>query len=99
MALVPCFEPVCASCPIVPACGLRGALYEARQAFLSALDRYTVADVVARREELRGLLALPAPVPRPDRAAPTGPPESDRPDRAVRIGPAGPSDPRGTARG
>ena len=24
MALVPCFEPICAPCPIVPACGLKG---------------------------------------------------------------------------
>lgn len=73
MALVPCFEPVCAPCPIVPACGLRGALYEARQAFFSVLDRYTVADVVARREELRGLLGLPAGAP-----APAGPGPADR---------------------
>ena len=72
MALVPCFEPLCAPCPIVPACGLRGALHEARQAFLAVLDRHSVADVVARREELRALLAIPAQAPapaRPGRAA------------------------------
>ncbi len=60
MALVPCFEPLCAPCPIVPACGLRGALHEARQAFLAALDRYTLADLVGRRTELQGLLSVPA---------------------------------------
>jgi Rrf2 family nitric oxide-sensitive transcriptional repressor len=56
MALVPCFEPGAASCPIVPACGLRGALHEARQAFLAVLDRYSLADLVQRRTELAALL-------------------------------------------
>ena len=56
MALVPCFEPVQAPCPIAPACGLRGALYEARQAFLAVLDRYSLADLVQRRVELGALL-------------------------------------------
>ena len=56
MALVPCFEPVQAPCSIAPACGLRGALYEARQAFLAVLDRYSLADLVQRRSELRALL-------------------------------------------
>src|SRR3954451_16025217 len=51
MALVPCFGPVHAPCPITPACGLRGALHEAQQAFLAALDRHNVGDLVARREE------------------------------------------------
>jgi len=40
----------------VPACGLRGALYEAREAFLAVLDRYSVADLVQRRVELAALL-------------------------------------------
>ena len=52
MALVSCFEPLHAPCPIVSACGLRGALQEARQAFLTVLDRYCLADLVARRAEL-----------------------------------------------
>ena len=56
MALVPCFEPVHDACPIAPACGLRGALYEARQAFLAVLDRYSVADLVKRRGEIAALL-------------------------------------------
>lgn len=56
MALVPCFGPVHGSCPIVPACGLRGALHEARQAFLAVLDRYSLDDLVQRRAELAGLL-------------------------------------------
>jgi Rrf2 family transcriptional regulator, nitric oxide-sensitive transcriptional repressor len=59
MALVPCFEPVCASCPIVPACGLRGALHQARSAFLQVLDRYTLADLVGDTTELQSLLGIP----------------------------------------
>jgi Rrf2 family nitric oxide-sensitive transcriptional repressor len=62
-ALVPCFEPVLAACPIAPACGLRGALDEARQAFLAVLDRYTLADLVRRPGELRRLLAVNAVSP------------------------------------
>ena len=58
MALVPCFEPVCAYCPIVPACGLRGALHEAHMAFLTVLDRYSLSDLVGRSGEIRGLLGI-----------------------------------------
>lgn len=60
MALVPCFGPVHAPCPITPACGLRGALYEAQQAFLAVLDRHTLADLVRRREELGPMLGVRA---------------------------------------
>lgn len=56
MALVPCFEPVHAPCPITPACGLRRVLHEARQAFMTVLDRYSLADLVQRRVELATLL-------------------------------------------
>lgn len=60
LALVPCFDPVRAPCPIVPACGLRGALDEARQAFLTVLDGYSLADLVRRRSELATLLRMVA---------------------------------------
>ena len=56
MALVPCFEPMHGSCPIATACGLRGALHEARQAFLAVLDRYCLDDLIQRRAELASLL-------------------------------------------
>ncbi|HWL67435.1 MAG TPA: Rrf2 family transcriptional regulator [Geminicoccus sp.] len=56
MALVPCFAPVRVACPIMPACGLRGVLDEALHAFMAVLDRYSLADLVQRREELAGLL-------------------------------------------
>lgn len=58
MALVPCFEPMCGSCPIIPACGLRGALYQARAAFMAVLGRYTLADLTAQDAELQGLLGM-----------------------------------------
>ena len=56
LALVPCLEPGQGCCPIVPACGLRGALNEARAAFLAVLDRYSLADLVQRWAELADLL-------------------------------------------
>ncbi len=56
MALLPCFDPLDASCPIIPACGLRGALREARQALLAVLDRYTLEDLVQRRPDLHVML-------------------------------------------
>lgn len=57
MALVPCFEPIEGCCVISPGCNLRGALFEARNAFLEVLDRYTLADLVGNRETLASLLA------------------------------------------
>jgi Rrf2 family nitric oxide-sensitive transcriptional repressor len=58
MALVPCFPPVNAPCPIVPACVLRDVLEKARSAFLKVLDGYTLADLAAPRKELRELLRI-----------------------------------------
>lgn len=43
-------------CPIEEACVLRGALGEAMAAFLAALDRYTLADLVKPRKPLARLL-------------------------------------------
>lgn len=58
MALVPCFEPDDTSCAIFPSCTLRGALSEARDAFLSALDRRTLADLIRPRVPLQKLLSV-----------------------------------------
>ena len=55
--VVDCEQP---ACPILPVCGLRGAMNEARDAFLAVLDRYTVADFTASPEQLRSLLSLSA---------------------------------------
>ena len=58
MAIVPCFAPDDASCTILPSCALRGVLSEARDAFLSALDGHTLADLVRPRAPLRKLLSF-----------------------------------------
>lgn len=42
---------------IEPACALKGVLGEARDAFLAALERYTLADLIAPRRKLAALLA------------------------------------------
>lgn len=46
----------CDSCVIAPACGLTGVLKEAIGAFLAVLDSYTLADLLAKRQELGRLL-------------------------------------------
>lgn len=61
MALVPCFDPTESICPVAPACGLAPALDEALKAFLTTLDRYTVADLIAKQRELRQLVGMPEP--------------------------------------
>lgn len=58
LALVPCFEPICADCTILPACVLKRALHEARAVFFDVLDGYTLADLVRPHVPLRRLLAL-----------------------------------------
>jgi Rrf2 family transcriptional regulator, nitric oxide-sensitive transcriptional repressor len=54
MALAPCAE-----CVIQPECALSGVLDQAIAAFMAVLDACTVADLVARRETLTGLLGRP----------------------------------------
>jgi Rrf2 family nitric oxide-sensitive transcriptional repressor len=61
-ALVECFERERNQCVIACACGLRGPLDEALNAFLSVLDRYSLADIMRNPVSLsrmRGLLADP----------------------------------------
>lgn len=58
MALVPCFHPVDAPCPIVPSCLLRDAMEQARTAFLTVLDGYTLADMVGPRTALQALMGI-----------------------------------------
>jgi Rrf2 family nitric oxide-sensitive transcriptional repressor len=60
MDLVECFDPASSRCAIEPTCGLRSVLHEALAAFLAVLDRYTLADIVARRRKpLARLLEAP----------------------------------------
>ena len=46
----------CAACGITPACGVTGVLGEALAAFMTVLDRHTLADVTKKRRPLRALL-------------------------------------------
>jgi Rrf2 family transcriptional regulator, nitric oxide-sensitive transcriptional repressor len=55
----------CPNCPIAPACRLTGIFAEATGAFLSVLDRYSVADLLVSRSELRRILAPQSPEPCP----------------------------------
>ncbi|MFK3888821.1 Rrf2 family transcriptional regulator [Sphingomonas sp. NPDC079357] len=48
----------CGSCIIAPACGLTGALAEALTAFLTVLDRYTLADLLTKRSDLLSLFSV-----------------------------------------
>ncbi|MDA8093637.1 MAG: Rrf2 family transcriptional regulator [Betaproteobacteria bacterium] len=46
MALAECFHSDIQGCALLPGCGLKGVLVEARANFLATLDRYTLADLV-----------------------------------------------------
>jgi Rrf2 family nitric oxide-sensitive transcriptional repressor len=52
-ALVECFDREHNTCLITSACGLRGPLEEALQAFLAVLDRYSLDDLVKSPRMLR----------------------------------------------
>jgi Rrf2 family nitric oxide-sensitive transcriptional repressor len=54
--LVECFDAATNTCPIAPACGLKGALQRAQKAFLTVLDEYTLDDFQSRQRELVRLL-------------------------------------------
>lgn len=45
----------CSTCLVAPACTLPRMLNEATHAFLAVLDKYTLADVLSRRADLRDL--------------------------------------------
>ncbi len=53
LEVVNCHEP---PCPLEVGCVLKGALVEARDAFLAVLDRYTLADLIVRPQQLQALL-------------------------------------------
>ena len=56
--LVPCFNKEKANCCIAPVCKLKSVLHEAQAAFMSVLERYTLADVVTNKAELSVLLNI-----------------------------------------
>jgi Rrf2 family nitric oxide-sensitive transcriptional repressor len=49
----------CSSCLVAPACTLPRILGEATRAFLDVLDRYSLADILERRVDLRRLFGDP----------------------------------------
>lgn len=57
-AVVECFQPSAERCRILGACGLVAMMTEATQAFLAALDRYSLTDAARRPVALRELLAV-----------------------------------------
>jgi Rrf2 family nitric oxide-sensitive transcriptional repressor len=57
--VVECFNRDTNTCPIEPACGLKGALKRAQRAFLAVLDDCTLADLLPRTGvEIRQLLRV-----------------------------------------
>ena len=49
--LVECFDKENNSCSIVSVCGLKSMLYQAKEAFLATLDKYTLADVINANDQ------------------------------------------------
>jgi len=47
--IVECFDLETNTCPIVPACRLRGVLHNALDAFFAVLDEYSLADLTRHR--------------------------------------------------
>ncbi len=62
----------CGNCLVAPACGMQGVLNEATRAFLGVLDRYTLADMLAKRDAMRALFGIDALLPAPVQS-PAGP--------------------------
>ena len=56
-----CFSAEASRCAIVGQCRLKGVLGEAVEAFHAVLDRYTLADITANRQQLVQLLRFIAP--------------------------------------
>ena len=69
-AIVECFEDGGGDCAIAPSCGLSRALHEALDAFLGALDRYTLADLLKPKRPLAQMLRIALPARRRALAAP-----------------------------
>lgn len=59
-AMAECFESD-TECPLVDSCSLNAALREALNAFFEVLARHTIADLVAERPNMRGLLGIEVP--------------------------------------
>jgi len=51
----------CSTCIVAPACTLPRVLNEATRAFLAVLDKYTLADILSRKADLRGIFGSVEP--------------------------------------
>lgn len=60
-----CFDAAANTCPLRDACLFRGALAAAVEAFYAALDKWTLADLVADNTALERLLRMPGAQPVP----------------------------------
>ena len=69
LSLVECFDPETNTCPILPVCGLRGVLGDARDAFMAVLDRATLADALGKPRSLSKLVSLREPASPPAKRA------------------------------
>lgn len=56
--MVECFNEANNTCVLTPVCGLKHVLHEALTAYLTVLDRYTIADIVKEPEMYRMLLGI-----------------------------------------
>lgn len=64
-AMAECFENDAAECPLIDSCALNSALREALNAFFTVLARHSIADLVAQKTDMRGLLGIDSlPPPR-----------------------------------
>jgi Rrf2 family nitric oxide-sensitive transcriptional repressor len=60
LALVECFAREQNTCPLAPACGLKGVLRDAFDAFFDTLNQSTIADLVARPQWVSRMKRLDA---------------------------------------
>jgi Rrf2 family nitric oxide-sensitive transcriptional repressor len=58
MTLVECFDHDTNTCPLTRACGLKGVVSEAFDAFLAVLDGYSLADLIAEPRWVTRVMAL-----------------------------------------
>ncbi|KOF14008.1 hypothetical protein AC244_28445 [Ensifer adhaerens] len=59
-SLAECMQANGRACAISPACRLKGMLHEALAAFLTVLDKYTLADIIQNKAVLGSLLRIDA---------------------------------------
>ncbi|MGH6806825.1 MAG: Rrf2 family transcriptional regulator [Ensifer adhaerens] len=57
-SLAECMQANGRACAISPACRLKGMLHEALAAFLTVLDKYTLADIIQNKAALGSLLHI-----------------------------------------